>query len=61
MNQQTANAFAIKSQDAAAAQGDRSTHFLFSHKLFATKGGYFSISPTTEEPVFNFKIGRAHV
>ena len=36
---------------------DRSTHFHFAHKLLALKGGHFSISSTTEEPVFNVALG----
>lgn len=61
MTEQAATALAIKSpQEAAAApasQGDRSTHFVFTHKLFSAKGGYFGMSPTTDEPVFNFSMG----
>ncbi len=45
------------SAEAPARPADRSTHFLFTHKLLAMKGGHFSISATTEEPVFNVALG----
>ena len=41
----------------AAGSTDRSTHFLFAHKLFSAKGAYFSLSALSDEPVFNFIMG----
>lgn len=37
--------------------GDRSTHFVFSHKLFAVKDAYFAISQATDEAVLNVTLG----
>lgn len=61
MSDQAATALAVKPPQeapaATAAPVDRSTHFLFSHKLFSVKGAFFGISPATDEPVLNVNMG----
>jgi hypothetical protein len=42
---------------ASPPPGDRSTHFVFEHKLFAVKGAYFRISHATDEPVLHVDLG----
>ncbi|MBM3521705.1 MAG: hypothetical protein FJX57_02005 [Alphaproteobacteria bacterium] len=51
---------AAESADPNAApppQGDRSTHFIFAHKLFAVKDAFFAISSATDEAVLNVTLG----
>jgi hypothetical protein len=59
MADQSATALATKDPQPAAAPApaDRSTHFLFTHKLFGVKGAYFGISPATDEAVLNVTMG----
>ncbi|CAK0777555.1 DUF2326 domain-containing protein [Azospirillaceae bacterium] len=39
------------------APTERSTHFLFQHKLFTLSGAYFSMSKDVDEPVLNVLLG----
>ncbi|MBL8702819.1 MAG: hypothetical protein JNK67_30840 [Alphaproteobacteria bacterium] len=54
------NAAVAETSDQTAAPtpaGDRSTHFIFTHKLFSVKGAFFAISPATDEAVLNVTLG----
>jgi len=37
---------------------NRSTHFLFEHKVFTLEGARFVISRSTDEPVMRFRLGK---
>lgn len=43
------------SQD--SAEGDRSTHFIFTNKVFQLPEGFFNVSKDGHEPVFNVHLG----
>lgn len=59
MADQSATALAHKDPQPAPTPtaADCSTHFLFTHKLFAVKGASFGMSPATDEPVLNVTMG----
>lgn len=42
---------------AAPGEGDRSTHFIFTNKVFHVPEGFFNVSKDTHEPVFNVHLG----
>ncbi|WP_086464009.1 hypothetical protein [Oceanibaculum nanhaiense] len=44
-------------EEAVPAAGDRATHFIFAHKIFASLDGYFGLSHEHREPVFFVSFG----
>jgi len=38
-------------------QASPSTHFMFRHRVFTLKGCHFSLSPASDEPMFNLQMG----
>lgn len=47
-------------QQAVTAAGDRATHFIFEHKVFASLDGYFGLSHEHREPVFFVSFGEVN-
>lgn len=47
-------------QQAVTAAGDRATHFIFTHKVFASLDGYFGLSHEHREPVFFVSFGEVN-
>jgi len=45
----------------AAPTANRSTHFLFDHKVFTVEGCRFVMSRVTDEPVMRLKLGKLEV
>jgi hypothetical protein len=41
----------------AKPKGDRSTHFIFEHKVFAIPGARFLMAPDTHRPVYSVPLG----
>jgi hypothetical protein len=37
--------------------GDRTTHFVFEHKVFALEHAYFALEPRSREPVYYVRLG----
>lgn len=53
----TVSSMASQNPDSSDVSGDRSTHFIFQHKVFGLAGAHFSLTHDSREPVFHVQLG----